>query len=170
MSTKNLPAYLTLVLNLRTRAHALGLEIELDDTNTSQLPEKGNYMFVRVDGGDAALIIPKQSGTVKWCDSHIDWEGQVGYIPLERENGAVVCRIDPNKADLDLLLTSLSGASKRARRNVVKAASKADMASFTAALQAIGKPASQQVSQPASEQVTEAPDFSDLAELSKHFE
>lgn len=131
---------ITLVTNVLTRAKALGLTVERDLSNDSTLPEtaSGAFAFVRVDGGTAAMIIPlEHKGGVRWCDLHIDWSGKAGYVPLDSTNGAVVCRVDPSKVDLDLLLTSLSGASKRDRKATTKTASKAT-SEMLAALKTLG--------------------------------
>lgn len=138
--TKTVPAYLTLVLNVLTRAQKLGLSVERDLSTRSTLPENSGHCFVRVDGGTAALIVPKHAGEVTWCDSHIDWKGERGYMPHPTgDNGAVSCRIDPSEADLDLLLTRLSGAQKASRKAGSKAASQATE-EMIALLKTIGIP------------------------------
>lgn len=150
--SKNVPAYLTLVVDILTRADALGLTVERDMSTVSTLPENRGFVFVRVDGGTAACIIPKQADSVKWCDSHIDWEGEAGYVDHRGGGGAVQCRIDPSETDLDAYLKRLSGARKADRKAASKAASQADMASLLAKLQTLGVKA-----QPAASQTPPAP-------------
>lgn len=137
--TKNVPAYLALVVDIMERAQKLGLSVERDMGTASTLPENKGYVFVRVDGGTASLIVPKHADEVKWCDSHIDWEGEDGFIPLEKANGKVICRIDPSETDLDQFLTRLSGASQRAKKATSKAASQ-EMTALLAKLQSLGLP------------------------------
>lgn len=146
--TKNTPAYLALVVRILETAEALGMTVERDMGNTSTLPENKHFVFVRVDGGTAALIVPMHADEVKYCDSHIDWDGRDGYIPLTKENGAVICRIDPSAVDLGELLTALSGASKRDRKAASKKASP-DMQELLAKLQSLGLPKQQPVTAPA---------------------
>ena len=140
MSNKS---YLALVLDLLVRAQKLGLTVERDMSTDSTLPENGNFVFVRVGGGTAAAIIPMHAGGVKWIDSHIDWKGKTGYVPLERANGAVLCRIDPKGVDFDAYLKSLSGASKRDRKGSSQTTAKQSMDELKATLKALGMPASQ---------------------------
>jgi len=145
---KNVPAYLSLVLDILTRAQALGLEIERDFDTDSTLPEPAKgYVHVFVGGGDAAMIIPKHSGEVKWCDSHIDWEGNAGYEDHRGGGGAVVCRVIPSELDLDAYLTALSGASRQKRKGSKKS-SKAALEEMKAKLLSLGlSPASEPASQ-----------------------
>ena len=154
--SKNVPAYLTLVVDILTRADALGLTVERDMSNVSTLPENSGFVFVRVDGGTAACIIPKQADSVKWCDSHIDWEGEAGYVDHRGGGGAVQCRIDPSETDLDAYLKRLSGAKKADRKGASKKASQADMASLLAKLQTLGVKAPA-AAQPAASQTPPAP-------------
>lgn len=134
--SKNVPAYLTLVFTVLSRAKQLGMVWETETGTKTGLPEKGGYVFIRLDGGTASMIIPKHAGDVLWCDSHIDWKGQDGYIELEKENGAVACRVDPSEIDLDAYLHALSGAKKRTRKAASKAASSetAEMLALIASL------------------------------------
>lgn len=137
--SKNVPAYLALVVDVLTRAEQLGLTVERDMSTTSTLPENSGFVFVHVDGGSAAMIIPRHAGEVQWCDSHIDWEGKAGHVPLDRPNGAVICRVDPSELDLDAYLTALSGASKRKSQRASKAASQ-ELEALKAKLQSLGLP------------------------------
>lgn len=135
-NTKNVPGYLSLVMKVLTAAKAGGHKIERDKSTNSSLPENRGFCFVFVDGGNAALIIPKHAGTVKWCDSHIDWKGKEGYLQHPTgDNGTVACRIDPAKVDLAELLKGLSGASRRDKKGTQKA-SKEATESLLATLQA----------------------------------
>ena len=160
--TKNAPAYLALVVDILERAVALGLDVQREMGTTSTLPENKQFCFVRVGGGTAALIVPKHADEVKWCDSHIDWAGNAGYVPLEKANGKVICRIDPSETDLDLFLTALSGASQRAKKASSKAASQ-EMSALIAKLQSLGLPAASPapVETPDAEETEE--DFEELS-------
>lgn len=122
---KSVPAYLSLVLNVLTRGKKLGVSVPRDMSTKSTLPENNGFCFVSVDGGDACLIIPKHAKKVMWCDLHIDWAGKAGYIEAVDSRGAVVCQIDPSEVDLDLLLTSLSGADRPSKKGASKSASMA---------------------------------------------
>lgn len=157
---KSVPAYLHLVLDIISRAQKLGLTVERDMDNSSTLPENGGYCFVRVNGGAAALIIPKHAAVVKWCDSHIDWEGEEGYEPHPKGTyGAVLCRINPAETDLDAYLTRLAGASKAASKRASGKASQQALDAMTAALKALGMPAS-----PATPSTPVGPTVGDLVE------
>lgn len=122
-NNKSVPAYLSLVLELIATAESLGLAVDRDPGTVSTVPENRGYCFVRIGGGSAALIIPKQTDKVMWCDSHIDWSGEKGYVPLPKPNGKVICRINPAEADLGSFLQALAGASVRASRRASRAAS-----------------------------------------------
>jgi hypothetical protein len=137
----NVPAYLALVMKVLEIAEAEGLTVERDVDSLSTLPENKQFCFVFVDGGDAALIIPKHAGRVRWCDSHIDWAGREGYVPHPTgDNGTVICRIDPAKVDLTAFLHGLSGASRRDKKTGSRAASQADLEALKAKLQSLGLP------------------------------
>lgn len=137
MSNKNVPAYLSLVLKTLTTAQKLGLTVQREMGTKSTLPENNNFCFVMVDGGDAALIIPKHTLAVKYCDLHIEWKGQKGYIAAVDTRGAVVCQIDPSQVDLELLLTSLSGTNRAAKKGAKKASQQA-IDEMTALLKTLG--------------------------------
>lgn len=142
MSKTKVPAYLSFVADLLTRAAALECSVERDMNNVSTLPENKGFCFVYVDGGTAALIIPKSVGELKACDLHIEWEGEAGYIEAVTDRGAVICQVDPGEIDLDSLLTRLSGAKKRAKATASKKASKETLEEMKAKLAALGhKPA-----------------------------
>lgn len=108
--------------------------------NVSTLPENKGFCFVYVDGGTAALIIPKSVGELKSCDLHIDWEGEAGHIEPVTDRGAVACTVDPSEIDLDQLLTRLSGAKKRDRKAASKKATKATLDEMKAKLASLGLP------------------------------
>lgn len=147
--TKNVPAYLALVMSILETAEAEGLAIERDMDTLSTLPENKGFVFVSVDGGSANWIIPKHADRVKWTDSHIDWSGKDGYLPHPTgDNGTVICRIDPAKVDLGAFLHSLSGASRRDKKGASRAASQADLESFKAKLKALGLPKAAPASEP----------------------
>ncbi len=136
---------LALVVRILATAEKLGLTVERNADNDSTLPENGGFVFVRVDGGTAAMIVPK--GHVKWCDSHIDWAGKPGYVQHPGGGGTVICRVDPSKVDLAEYLTALSGATKRDRKSSSKTASEST-SELIALLKGMGlKPASQPASQ-----------------------
>jgi hypothetical protein len=165
--TKNVPAYLALVFRIVSRAVELGMTVERDSGTKSTLPENNGHVFVRIDGGTASMIIPRHAGEVAWCDSHIDWAGQPGYIELEKPNGAVVCRVDPAEIDLDAYLKRLSGAKKRDKKAASKGASEAT-SELLAKLQSLGLPAQEPAaSEPAphANGVSEEQDLGDFSEL-----
>lgn len=164
MSNKNVPAYLSLVLKTLTTAKSAGLTVARDMSTKSTLPENNGFCFVTVDGGDAALIIPKHQQVVKYCDLHIEWKGQKGYIAAVDTRGAVVCQIDPSQVDLGLLLTSLSGAQRAAKKGAKKASQQA-IDEMTALLKTLGVDGD---SEPASEEIGEivpADDSEEAVEL-----
>jgi hypothetical protein len=140
MSKKNVPAYLAFIVDVLTRAEALELSVERDMNNVSTLPENKGFCFVYVDGGTAALIVPKSVGELKACDLHIEWEGEAGHIEPVTDRGAVVCSVDPSEIDLDHLLTRLSGAKKRDRKAASKKATKATLDEMKAKLAQLGIP------------------------------
>lgn len=140
MSKNTVPAYLTFIVDVLTRAAALELSVERDMSNVSTLPENKGFCFVYVDGGTAALIIPKSKGELKSCDLHIDWKDEAGHIDSVTERGAVMCEVDPSEIDLDHLLKSLSGAKKASRKAASKADTKATLSAMQAKLATLGLP------------------------------
>lgn len=74
--SKNVPAYLALVVDILERSAALGLTVERDTSTVSTLPENRGYVFVRIGGGSASLIVPKHADGVKWCDSSMSSIGR----------------------------------------------------------------------------------------------
>jgi hypothetical protein len=158
----NVPAYLTLVARILETAESLGLTVARDPGTASTLPENKGFVFVRVNGGNAALIVPKHADRVKWADSHLDWTGREGYLPLPRPNGAVVCRIDPERVDLEAFLQALGGASKRASkrasRDASQDASQESLDALKAKLLALGQPKAQPASQESFEEIVRPTD------------
>ena len=142
MSNKNtvVPAYLSLVATILETCEALQCEPTRAGT-TSSLPENKGYVFVRFGEDAAAIIVPKSTGTVKLIDSHVDLSDMDCWVPLTKENGRVLGRIDASKADWSAIVSRLLGASKRPIARASKGASQqtADMSAFLAKLQTMGK-------------------------------
>lgn len=144
MSNKNtaVPAYLTLVASILAQCEELGAE-PIRASTPSSLPENKGYVFVRFGSEDAAaVIIPKSTGTVKLCDSHVDMSDLACWVPLTKENGRVLGRIDAATADWSAVITRLFGASKRPvkRASAQTPGEPQDMQAFLAKLQTMGKP------------------------------
>ncbi len=137
------PAYLNLVAHILETCTELGVE-PIRAATTSTLPENKGYVFIRFGTEDAAaIIVPKSTGTVKLCDSHVDLSDMSCWVPLTKANGRVLGRIDAASADWAAILPRLFGASKRPVQRASGQASSqtADMSAFLAKLQTMGKPA-----------------------------
>jgi len=113
-SQKNaVPAYVQFTAALRARLDQAGVKYETAATETG-LPQNAGYAFLRVDGGEGAVIIPKSKTKMARLDCHVDASGLEGYVPLTKPNGRVVCHFEPDVGLLvDGLLARLSGAPKR---------------------------------------------------------
>lgn len=103
------PAYVTFISNITAGAAAIGL--------TTSTRENQNWVFIRVDAGDAELILPKSATTMvgKRADSHVDLKGINGCEPLTKPNGKVICHLRiESEAQVLEALKRFSGQTKRA--------------------------------------------------------
>jgi hypothetical protein len=118
--------------DIRALCTELGLPTPTTSNTDSGLPENTGWMFIafgpesvdssRALGDTACLIVSKSLTQVH---SHIDLDGEEGYIGLPKKNGRVICHFAPDLSLIAQVLHRFVSASRRASITPVKSTGKA---------------------------------------------